>query len=282
MSRDHSAAKKFRDVVASIARTEIEKMFPRDRYAQVHEIREDERRVIVQYNGEGEDNLVSVPYNAVKPAYVNQWVRIGGAAGDRHVVDTLGGMAAEARAEEVMGQAPMWPKWLQPDETFIDTAPIATQPDSTNTLSLPSNAISGTVVRVPVDMTVTAIRAYVGDGRSGDVRGLLYQMSPQFDATLLAESPPIPAATESERIFEFSTHVPLNRGDEVLVAVHNLTSHSITLTGWTHRQPRRTNAANALTYTRTGQSSTPSIILDAQWDNRYGNQSWYFSLVRSL
>lgn len=280
MSRDHSAAKKFRDVVAGIARSEIEKMFPSDRYAQVHEIHEDQRRVIVQYNGEGPENLVSVPYNAVKPAYINQWVRIGGAAGDRHVVDTLGGTAVEARAEEVLDQAPLWPKWLQPDPNLIDTAPIATQPENTDTLSLPSNQISGTVVKVPTAMTVSGLRAYVANGRSGDIRGLLYRMNDQFDATLIAESGTVAASSESERSLDFSSHVPLNRGDEVLVAVHNLTGGAITLTGWTHRPPRRTDNNNALTYSRNGQSSTPSIILDAQWDNRYGNRSWYFSLVR--
>lgn len=281
MSRDHSAAKKFRDVVASIARSEIEKMFPADRYAKVHEIHEDQRRVIVQYNGEGEDNLVSVPYNSVKPAYVDQWVRIGGSAGDRYVIDTLGGTATEARAEEVLEQAPLWPKWLQPDLNLIDTAPIATQPESTDTLSLASNAIGGTVVRVPTNMTVSGLRAYVGNGRTGDVRGLLYRMNAQSDATLIAESPPVAATTESERAFSFDSHIPLDRGDEVLVAVHNLTSGSITLTGWMHRQPRREDPGNALTYLLTGQSGTPNLILGAQWDGRYGDRSWYYSLVRA-
>lgn len=282
MSRDHSAAKKFRDVVASIARTEIEKMFPPDRYAKVHEIREAERRVIVQYNGEGPDNLVSVPYNAIKPAYVDQWVRIGGGAGDRHVIDTLGGTAVEARAEEVLDEAPMWPKWFQPDLSFVDTAPIAAMPESTETLSLPSNAIGGTVVRVPTAMSVSALRAYIGEGRAGDIRGLLYRMNDQYDATLLAQSPLVMATTEAERVLAFDSHIPLNRGDEVLVAVHNLTGGAITLTGWTHRQPRRTNNDNALTYLRTGQTSTPGVILNSQWNERYGNRSWYYSLVRTV
>lgn len=281
MSRDHSAAKKFRDVVASIARSEIEKMFPADRYAKVHEIHEDQRRVIVQYNGEGEENLVSVPYNSVKPAHVGQWVRIGGAAGDRHVVDTLGGAAVEARAEEVLDQAPLWPKWFQPDPNLIDTAPIATQPDNTDTLSLTSSAISGTVVRVPTNMTVSGMRVYVGSGRTGNIRGLLYRMNAQYDATLIAEGPLVAATTESERVFSFDSHVPLDRGDEVLVAVHNLTGGSITLTGWWHRQPRSLDPDNALMYFRTGQSGTPNLILGTQWNGRYGDRSWYFSLVRA-
>ena len=281
MSRDHSAAKKFRDVVASIARSEIEKMFPADRYAKVHEIHEDQRRVIVQYNGEGPENLVSVPYNSVKPAYVDQWVRIGGSAGDRHVVDTLGGTATEARAEEVLEQAPLWPKWLQPDPNLIDTAPIATQPEGTGTLALNSNSIGGTVVRVPTNMTVSGLRVYVGDGRTGNIRGLLYRMNAQSDATLIAEAPPVAATTESERTFIFDTHVPLDRGDEVLVAVHNLTGGVITLTGWVHRQPRRLDPDNALTYSRTGQSGTPNLILGTQWNGRHADRSWYYSLVRA-
>lgn len=281
MSRDHSAAKKFRDVVASIARSEIEKMFPADRYAKVHEIHEDQRRVIVQYNGEGPDNLVSVPYNAVKPAYVGQWVRIGGGAGDRHIIDTLGGAAVEARTEEVLDESPLWPKWFQPDPRLIDTAPIAAQPESTNTLTLANGTVSGTVIRVPTRMSVNALRVYVADGRSGNIRALLYRMSPTFDAELLAEGPLLAASTETERHFDFDTQVPLDRGDEVMVAVHNLTGGTIALTGWVHRQPRRLDGDNALTYSMASQGSTPARILNAQWSARYADRSWYFSLVRA-
>lgn len=282
MSHDHADAKKFRDLVASIARAEIEKMFPQDRYAQVKEILEDERRVIVQYNGEPSDNLVSVPYNSVKPAYVDQWVRIGGGAGDRHVIDTLGESSAEVRTEEVLSEAPLHPKWMQPDLRMVDTAPAATQADTNDSLLTESNRISGTLVRIPTRMTVGEMRVYIKAGRSGSIRGLLYRMTPQFDGELLAQTGLVSAnVTNAERTLPFETHVPLERGDHVLVAVHNRAGGDVTMGGWLHRPPRGINPGDSLTFHRDGHTSPPQTILDSQWDGRYADRSWYFTLVRS-
>lgn len=280
MSRDHSAAKKFRDVVASIARSEIEKMFPRDRYAKVHEIHEDQRRVVVQYNGEGPDNLVSVPYNSVKPAYVDQWVRIGGAAGDRHVVDTLGGTAVEARAEEVLDQAPLYPKWLQPDTRVLDTAPAVAHEDAERSLLLESGRLGGTVLRAPTTVTISGMRVFVKTGRSGSLRAALYRMQDNYGADLLAQSENVSASGDgTSKIFTFDSHVTLERGDEVLLSVLNLTSGDVSLGGWLHRQAFTTDTQNALTYHLDGLSSPPSVILGSQWSGRNSDRSWYYSAI---
>jgi len=284
MSRDHSAAKKFRDVVASIARGEIEKMFPPDRYAKVHEIREAERRVIVQYNGEGPENLVSVPYNSVKPAYVDQWVRIGGGAGDRHVIDTLGGTAVENRTEgglipsrrqrrlveHLLGALESMPTWLLADpDPANSTAP---------NLDVAANAIAGTVVRIPYRTSVSAIRYRNDTTRSdGHLRFLLYQLTPNFDAVLLAQSGEVSGASGADDAVLDST-VSLERGTEVLVAVHNRTGSTVSIRGRKHYAQYFSDPRNATSYRTTGHTTVPSTILDVQWSDRYLDRSWWFTL----
>lgn len=284
MSRDHSAAKKFRDVVAGIARSEIEKMFPRDRYAKVHEIHEDQRRVTVQYNGEGPESLVSVPYNSVKPAYVDQWVRIGGAAGDRHVVDTLGGAAVEARAEEVLDQAPLPTRWDQPSLGALESMPtwLLADPDPANStapnLDVAANAIAGTVVRIPYRTSVSAIRYRNDTTRSdGHLRFLLYQITPNFDAVLLAQSGEVPGASGADDAVLDST-VSLERGTEVLVAVHNRTGSTVSIRGRKHYAQYFSDPRSATSYRTTGHTTVPSTILDVQWSDRYLDRSWWFTL----
>lgn len=280
MSRDHSAAKKFRDVVAAIARAEIEKRFPEDRYARVEEINDATRRAVVQYNGEPEGNLVSLPYNSVKPSYVGQWVRVGGPPGDRHIVDTLGSAAAEARAEEVLDQAPLYPKWFQPDMLVLDTAPTMVREDPDRSLLLESGRMGGTVLRAPVSLTVSGIRVFVKTGRSGNLMGALYKMQDDYSADLLEQGGTVSASGDGTyKTFTFGSHVTLERGDEVLVSVLNLTSGDVSLGGSLHREVVTSDARNALTYHIDGLSSPPSTINNAQWSGRNNDRSWHFSLL---
>lgn len=285
MSRDHSAAKKFRDVVRSIARSEIEKMLPADRYAQVHEIHEDTRRVVVQYNGEGEDNLVTLPYNAVKPAYVGQWVRVGGAAGDRHIVDTLGGAAVEARAEEVLEQTPLPTRWDRPDMRNLETMPtwLLADPDPANptqpNVDIPNGAIAGTVIRVPSKVTVTGVRYRNDTNRSsGHLRILLYEMTPNFDANLISQSGQMSGASGAFTA-ELESQVTLERGTNILVALHNRTGSSLGIRGRVHYQQYFSDPRDAASYQSTGHTEVPQTIFDNQWTSRYLNASWWHTVI---
>ena len=279
MSRDHSAAKKFRDVVAAIARAEIEKRFPEDRYARVEEINDDTRRAVVQYNGEPEGNFVSLPYNSVKPSYVGQWVRVGGPPGDRHIVDTLGSAAAEARAEEVLSQATMPPKWMQPAIYAVESTPlIRDSNDSLQTLNVASKSVHGTVVRIPVDMSVVRVHFHVAAGRSGSGRIGLYLMDSAFNAELVATSGSISLSAVGERAVDLETAPSFTRGDEVLVGLYSGASETVTVVGSTFRQLRFLKAGDALTYQLSNQSGLPQHISNVQFNSRHADRALYFTL----
>lgn len=281
MSRDHSAAKKFRDVVAAIARAEIEKRFPEDRYAQVREIDTDARRVLANYNGEPEDNLVSLPYNSVVPSYVGQWVRVSGPPGDRHIVDTLGGAAGEVRVEEVLDLPPVYPKWFQHNPRIIDTGPISTRPDEFEILNITNNSINGSVIRIPGRMVVSQAVVHLARGGSGQFRVLLYRMTRSFDAELITQTALTSPTYHSDQFVSFEDSVTLERGEEVLVALHNRTGSTVECSGWTHKGVRSLGANDALSYARTGQTTPPDRINAAQWNSKWNDRIWYFSLLEA-
>ena len=281
MSRDHSAAKKFRDVVAAICRAEIEKMFPPDRYARVESIDTENRRVMVHYNGEPEGNLVSIPYNSVQPAYEGQWVRIGGSAGDRHVIDTLGGSAIEARAEDIREEAPVYPKWLQMDQKMVDTGLISTRPNTYEALVVPNGQLLGTVLRVPGRMTFRTVIVHNARGGGGQYQVGLYRFNSVYDAELIASSAMVSPTYNVDHHVPLQDSVTLERGDEILVALLNRTGENLETSGWTHKTVRIAKPGDALTYALNGQTTLPSQVVNTQWNGRYVDRLIYLSLIQT-
>lgn len=280
MSHDHAAAKKFRDVVAAIARREIDKRFPPDRYAVVHELDEENRRAIVQYNGESPENLVSVPYNAVRPAHVGQWVRVGGSTGDRHITDTLGAGGDEVRAEEVMSQSPLPPKWLRPDMRLVETFSPALRDTALEDMVILSQGISGSVIRIPETMTISQVRFFIPKGTSGNVRVGLYRVTSAYDLELLTRTGNI-SASAGRKMADFTEAITLERGEEVWVAVHNLASDAIWVSGATFAELRYVDdPMDAITYYTEPMSALPSSLTNAQANKRY-DRIFYLSLIRT-
>lgn len=281
MSRDHSAAKKFRDVVAAICRSEIEKMFPPDRYARVESIDTENRRVMVHYNGEPEGSLVSIPYNSVQPAYEGQWVRIGGSAGDRHVIDTLGGSAVESRAEDIRDEAPVYPKWLQVDQRMVDTGLLSSRPNNYEVLVVPNGTLLGTVLRVPGKMTFRTVIVHNARGGSGQYQVGLYRFNGVYDAELIASSAMTSPTYNVDQHVSLQDSVTLDRGDEVLVALLNRTGESLETSGWTHKPVRIAKPGDALSYAINGLTSMPNQVVNTQWNARYTDHIVYLSLIKA-
>lgn len=277
MSHDHAAAKKFRDVVAAIARREIDKRFPPDRYAVVHELDEESRRAIVQYNGESPENLVSVPYNAVRPAHVGQWVRVGGPTGDRHITDTLGAGGAEVRAEEVMSQAPLPPKWLRTDMRLVETFSPAIRDSDMGEEVILSQGISGSVIRIPETMTISRVHLNILKGDSVNVRAGLYRVTDAYDLERLTQTGNIGGT--GRKVAEFAEAITLERGEEVWVAIHNMASGAVWLAGATFAEPGYIDRPmDALTYYTSAMSSLPASLANAQAGKRH-NLIFYAGLA---
>lgn len=281
MSRDHSAAKKFRDVVAAICRAEVEKLLPQDRYAKVESIDTENRRVVVHYNGEPEGNLVTLPYNSVQPAYVGQWVRVGGPAGDRHVIDTLGGTAIEERTEEVRSEAPIYPKWLQTDKAMVDTGMISARPNEFEVLNVGNNVLMGTVLRVPGRMTFSKVIIHLANGGGGQIQLALFRFNGVYDAERIAATSLVTPVYNVDQQVDFQDRVTLDRGDEVLVAILNRTGSTLEVSGWTHKPVRVARAGDALTYQASSMTSMPTQLVNSQWGSRHTDRVLYFSLLQA-
>jgi hypothetical protein len=100
MSFDESkVALEFRDIIAEIARKEINKQRPKHRYATVTSINYNHFKANVIYTGETDE--ITVSFGALAPAYVGQTVRVEGSRNKRYITDVIG----PARRKVLLGSA---------------------------------------------------------------------------------------------------------------------------------------------------------------------------------
>lgn len=85
---DFTAALRFRQAVADIAESVVDRMRPTYRYAAVQAINYTTRKVTVRFPGETSDVVVAA--GSIMPSAVGQTVRIAGVGGERYVSDVIG------------------------------------------------------------------------------------------------------------------------------------------------------------------------------------------------
>lgn len=260
----HSDAKMFRDTIQSIVRETLAKEVPPDRYARVEGFVEDERRVIVQYNGEAEGNHVTLPYNSVVPSHVGQWVRVGGSANDRHVVDLLGPPEAERRVQEIAREAYVPPKWMAMDLRLVTTYPMPMFLEDHATMPLASGTIYGTMLRVPWDISVSQMMCYVAsvDGSSSGPLGLaLYDVDEAYNMSLLQSVTFTRSSSAAEYRRTFSGgRADLQRGQQVVAAVWNNSSSEVSIPYVITRPERSLDASDFLSFSLPSQSGLPTYV----------------------
>lgn len=266
----HSDAKLFRDTVRAIVRETLAKEMPPDRYARVEGFVESdsggepERRVIVQYNGEPDGNHVTLPYNSVVPSYVGQWVRVGGAANDRHVTDLLGPPEAERRVQEMSREAYVPPKWMAMDLRLVTTYPMPMFIEDHATMAISYRTLYGTMVRIPWDISASQIMCYVAGvegGASGTLGLALYDVDDAYNLTLLKSTTFTRggAATEYRRSFSDGRE-DLRRGQQVVIAVWNGSSAPVSVPYVLTRPERSLDASDFLSFSLPDQASIPAYI----------------------
>lgn len=263
----HSDAKLFRDTIQSIVRETLAKEMPPDRYARVEGFVEGERRVIVQYNGEPEGNHVTLPYNSVVPSYVGQWVRVGGSANDRHVVDLLGPPESERRVQEMSGQAYVPPKWLAMDLRLVTTYPMPMFTEDYATMAIASGTIYGTMMRVPWDISVSQMMCYVAGvegGGSGALGLALYDVDDAYNLTLIQSIAFVRSGSAAEYRKTFSDgRADLRRSQQVVAAAWNGSNQPVSIPYVLTRPERSLDAADFLSFSLPGQTSIPAYIARA-------------------
>lgn len=258
----HSDAKMFRDTIRDIVRDEMARLSPAERYAQVVQFVPGVRRVVVRYNGEPEGNEVTLPYNTAAPSYVGQWVRVGGPASDRHVVDLLGASEPERRLEEMFREAYLPQKWQMMDLRLLPTYPMAMFPQSGETFVLASRLLFGTMIRVPWDMSISQMMCYVAEGSgSGQIELSLYSVDEAFNMALLRTA----SAARSSGSAEYRINFPggrqdLNRGEMVVATVWNNSSQQIQVPGVVTRGERTYRGDDFLSFVVPNLTSLPGSI----------------------
>lgn len=260
----HSDAKLFRDTIQSIVRETLAKEMPPDRYARVEGFVEGERRVVVQYNGEPEGNHVTLPYNSVVPSFVGQWVRVGGSANDRHVVDLLGPPESERRVQEMSREAYVPPKWMAMDLRLVSTYPMPMFLEDYATIGIGNGTIYGTMMRIPWDISVSQMMCYIAgvDGTTSGNFGLaLYEVDDAYNMTLIQSVTFTRSSSAAEYRRTFSGgRAELRRGQEVVAAAWNNSASPVSIPYVITRPERTLHESDFLSFSLPSQSTIPAYI----------------------
>lgn len=263
----HSDAKMFRDTVRAIVQDELARLSPAERYAQVVQFVPGARRVVVRYNGEPEGNEVTLPYNTAAPSHVGQWVRVGGPASDRHVVDLLGASEPERRIQEMGRDAYVPPKWIAMDMRLVTTFPMSMFLEDGATMRLGTGTLYGTMMRIPWDISVSQMMCYVAGVHSGGtgthpMRLALYDVTDGYNMELIQQASFQRSSNPQEYRMQFDGgRAELRRNQQVVAAVWNeSTSSEISIPYVTTRPERAFDSADFLSFSIPNVTSLPQSI----------------------
>lgn len=262
----HSDAKMFRDTIRDIVRDEIAQLSPAERYAQVVRFVPGSRRVVVRYNGEPEGNEVTLPYNTAAPSHVGQWVRVGGPASDRHVVDLLGASEPERRIQEMGREAYVPPKWIAMDMRLVTTFPMNMFLEDGETMRLGTRTLYGTMMRIPWDISVSQMMCYVAfvHNASGTapMKLALYDVTDGYNMELIRQASFRRGTAPTEYRQDFDDgRADLRRGQQVVAAVWNESTVTEISVPIVITRPERTfDSADFLSFSIPDVTSLPQSI----------------------
>lgn len=145
----HTAAQ-FNSYVRSKVEEEVNRLRPGPRTARVVEIME--QHCTVQYSGE--DTIVKVPYNNLKPTSSGQVVLIDGPMGDRRIVEVMGRTSFESRIEATEDFEFNPPLWFQSMTEYPESYPVML---SNHEMILGTTWVNATLMSAPRNNSIVRI-----------------------------------------------------------------------------------------------------------------------------
>lgn len=212
-------AKRFKGWIAAEVASQLQRITPRRRIAEVVSIDTGTRRAGVVYVGE--TNEVSLPYNLAVPAYVGQFVVVDGPPQDRSIVDVLGASGIEKQIEDDRAATPLPPYWAAPQIDALETFPVRIRPfNDTYEYTVETGTMAFTPLRAQVDGTFSraAVRLLTTGSTSNRITLAVYRIDATGDLVLLGETGELVPSTAT-LLADLDTEIAVQRGDMLAIGV---------------------------------------------------------------